>query len=147
VEKSKKELKYFSIIILILVFLALLRGIVDVCLNGLPDIKDLPDGVTKEMVKAVGIVIVSLGFIFLLPQLYIGVKGLIVASKANAKGKAHIVWAIILALVAILSSIFGIIDLVKDFNLDNSINLLGSLIDVFLFVFYYVYARRVSLGK
>lgn len=146
-EKSKKELKAFSILVLAFVAFILIRSIVDLSLNGLPQVNEVPKGVTKGMIKTTQIIMIVVSFIFLLPQIFIGVRGLKIANGANAKGKAHMVWAIIFVLLAILSSVASIVDLVKDFNFDNSINLLSSLIDLILFGGYYVYARKVYLGK
>ena len=142
-EQNKKELKWLSIVILALVALSLIRAIVNVCINGLPVAKDVPAGMTKELVQIVTIIAFVASLLLLLPQIYLGVKGLKIANGAES-GKAHLVWAIVLIVLSAIAAINGISNLTKVFNLDSVMNLLGPAVDVLLFVCYYVYARKIA---
>lgn len=141
-EKNRKELKSFSILILALVALSLIRAIVNVCLNGVPQIS-ATEGLTKEMIQVVSIIALVVSLLLLLPQIYVGVKGIKIANGAPS-GKAHIVWAIILAVCAVIALISAISALIKAFNFDSILNLIDPAVDVAAYVFYYIYARRVA---
>ena len=142
-EKNKKELKSFSILILALVGLTLIRSIVTVCIKGIPQSTEIPEGMTKELVQIVAIIAFAVGFVILIPQIYIGVKGILIANGAES-GKAHIIWAIILLICSGIAVISGISDLVKAFDIYAVLDLLGPIIDCAVFAFYYIYARKVA---
>lgn len=141
-EKNRKELKSFSILILALVAFSLIRTIVDLCLNGVPQIS-ATEGLTKEMIQVASIIALVISFLLLLPQIYVGVKGIKIANGATS-GKAHIVWALILAVLAGIALIYAIFNLTKAFNFDSIMNLIDPAIDVATYVFYFIFARRVA---
>ena len=72
-EKNRKELMTFSIVILVLAAFTLVKLIVNACVNGLPQITEIPEGFTKEAVQVITIIAYVLSFLTLLPQIYIGV--------------------------------------------------------------------------
>lgn len=142
-EKNRKELKVLSIVILAFIALTMIKALVTVCVNGLPQATEIPQGMTAETVKIVAIVFLVLGFIVAIPQIYVGVKGILVAN-GTASGKGHIIWALILAILAGVSVISGISELTKGFSVDSVLGVLDPAIDLALFVSFYVYARRVA---
>lgn len=142
-EKERKELKWFSILILALATFSLIRAIVSVCVNGLPQPTEIPEGMTKEIANIVVIISFALSLVALLPQIYVGVKGIKIANGAPS-GKAHIVWAIILAVFAVIAVISAIINLTKVLNFDTVLKALDPAIDVIIYVFYYIYARKIA---
>lgn len=142
-EKNRKELKVLSIVILAFIALTMIKALVTVCVNGLPQATEIPQGMTAETVKIVAIVFLVLGFVVAIPQIYVGVKGILVANGA-AGGKGHIIWALILAILAGVSVISGISELTKGFSVDSVLGVLDPAIDLALFVSFYVYARRVA---
>ena len=146
-EKNRKNLRDFSIIILALVALSLIRSIVTVCINGFPQPTNIPEGMTKEIAKVITIITFALSFVLLLPQIYLGVKGIKIANGSSTSGKAHIIWALILIVFSAITVISSISDLTKAFNLDSVLNLLGPVVDLALFAFYYIYARKVANDK
>ena len=142
-EKDRKELKTLSILILALVAFSLVKLIVDVCVNGIPQITQIPQGLTKEIVDVIVIITLALTCVAFLPEIYIGIKGIRVANN-NAKGKAHLVWAIILIVFSVIAVAGGISNLVKNVDAMNIINLFDVVLDVLLYVAYFVYARRIA---
>ena len=142
-EKERKELKWFSILILALATFSLVSAIVRVCVKGLPQLTEIPEGMTKEMANIVVIISFALSLVALLPQIYIGVKGIKIANGAPS-GKAHIVWAIILAVFAVIAVISAISSLTKVLNFDTVLNVLDPAIDVVIYVFYYIYACKIA---
>lgn len=142
-EKNRKNLRDFSIIILALVALSLIRSIVTVCINGFPQPTNIPEGMTKEIAKVITIITFALSFVLLLPQIYVGVKGIKIANGATS-GKAHIIWALILAVFAGITLISAISGLTKAFNFDSIMNLIDPAVDFAAYVFYFIYARRIA---
>jgi hypothetical protein len=123
---------------------ALLKD-VTALLTALKDGADLPEteGMTKEMANVVVIISFVLSLVALLPQIYVGVKGIKIANGAPS-GKAHIVWAIILAVFAAIAVISAISNLTKVLNFDAVLTALDPAIDVVIYVFYYIYARKIA---
>ena len=145
-EKNRKELKSFSLLILLIVALELIRNIVTACVNGIPEIKEIPEVMTKDMVNAVAVVVFVLTFVVFIPQIYVGIKGIKIANGAES-GKAHIIWAVILMIFAGISVITGISALTKAVSFDAVMDLVGPAVDFIVFAFYFVYARRVANGN
>ena len=144
-EKNRKELKAFSILILIVVALDLIRVIVNLCVNGIPQITEIPEGMTETMVQISSVIAFALSIFIFLPQIYVAVRGIKIANGA-ASGKAHIILAFILAALAVVATISSIYDTFKVFNFDTVIDLLGPVIDCIVFTFYCIYARKVAKG-
>jgi uncharacterized membrane protein len=141
--KNRKELKLISILILVLVAVTFIRVIVDACLNGIYQFKEIPNGMTEDMMKVRSIIAFVLSFAMFFPQIYVGVKGLELA-KDSTKGKAHIVLVVILIIVFGVSAISGVVSLAKNFDSMKLLEVFDAVADVALFGCYYVYARRVE---
>jgi len=144
-EKNRKELKAFSILILVVVALELIRAIVGLCVNGIPKVTEIPEGMTEDMVQISSIIAFALSLAIFIPQIYVAIKGIKVAN-GEASGKAHMIWAVILAILAGVSVVSGISGLFKEFNFDAVMDLLGPAIDFLMFALYYVYARKIAKG-
>jgi hypothetical protein len=139
-EKNKKELKLLSIAILVLAALVVVKSILNVCING---IKVEPvEGLSAEVVQVIAIIAFVLSFVVLLPQIYVGIKGIQIANGAKS-GKAHIVWAVILAVFAVIALISSFGGLAK-FSFNAVLNVITPAIDVLLYVCYIIYARKVA---
>lgn len=143
-EKNKIELKVVSILILAFIVMSIAGNVINACVNGLPTVNEVPEGLTKEAVDIIAIVIFALTFVVCLPQIYIGIKGLRISNGASAGGKAHKVWAIILAIFAVIALISSISGVVKAFSVPKLVNLLDPIIDVALYAYYYVLCRRIE---
>ena len=145
-EKNKKELKSFSILILAIVALSLIRNIVGLCVSGIPQPTESFEGMTQDMVQTISIISFVLALVLFVPQIYLGIKGIMIANGATS-GKTHIVWAIILIIISIIALIFELVTLINAFNIDTVMNALEPAIELALFAFYYVYACRVKNEK
>lgn len=143
-EKNKKELKTFSLLILLFVALSLIKNIVSLCVNGIAVPSEIPQGMSKEMVQTIATITVAISFIIYIPQIYVGVKGIKVAEGKASGGRAHITWALILAILAGIALISAFSELIKVFNFDAILNLVDPALDLIVFAFYYVYARKVA---
>lgn len=143
-EKNRKDLKAYSIVILAFVALVLIQNIIELCVAGLPQPTEILEGMTEEIYKIAVIVILVISFIFLIPQVYIGVKGIMVANNPEIGGKAHIGWAFALAIISALALISSIFDLIKVFNVPNVLTVITTAIDVIVFICYYIIARKIA---
>ena len=141
--KNRKELKNLSIAILLFVLIDVIMIIINLCTDGMPQISEIPEGFTEGMVKAASIVTLILTFAVFIPQIYVGAKG-IKAANGTAHGRAHIVWAVILAIFAGISVISNISNLTKVTTVDNALNLAIAAADLMLFALFFVYARKVA---
>ena len=145
-KKNRKELKAFSILVLVILAIELIRSIIELCITGIPSASEIPGGATEGMVRASYIIAFVLVFILAIHEIYVGIKGIKIANGAKS-GKAHIIWAVILAIIAGLSFISAISGIFSKFSIDGLFDLLGAGINLALFAFYYVYACRVAKGK
>ena len=142
-EKNKKDLKALSLVILFLAALTLVRIVVNVCVNGLPKVE--LEGVTPEVTNIVAIVALALSCVLLLPQVYVGVKGLKIANGGQGN-KWHIVIAIILAICSLTAVVSSAISMFKSFNFDTSLTVVDHFLDVAIFIMYIITARKIAKG-
>lgn len=106
---AKQNLKILSILVLALAGLSIVRGIIEIFTISY---SQLPAGITQGQFFAAQLVVVIVGLIFTLPQIYVGVKGLKVCANPDSS-KGHIVWATILFVIALLALISPISSLIK----------------------------------
>ena len=140
-ENYRKHLRDMSIIVLVFSLITCAINILSL-LKGF-NADNLPEGATPGLVLATQIVMGVLSIVFLLPELYIGVKGIKIAKNPDSS-KAHIVWAIILAVFAGVHTISCISGLTDGGNfVDGLINLLGAALDVAIYVLYVFCAKKV----
>lgn len=143
--ESRKQLKISSIVVLIFAGLAILKSVFELLFIEL-DTAGMPEGTTETALLITKIVVAALFVLVSIPQIYVGFKGLAIAKNpASYKGRAHIVWAIILMVVAALSIISPVIEIVNKVSVYDNVRLvLGSLVEVFVFIEYIKYAKEVS---
>lgn len=144
-EQSKKNLKSMSIVMLILAGLSLVSFILDLIFTDYN--VEAFEGVSKEVLTAAVIIVGILGFIILLPQVYIGIKGIKVAKNPDSS-KAHIVWATILFIISVIGVVLFSAQV---FASDKSgamsaVKICDVVIDVMLYCMYLQYAREVRAG-
>ena len=141
-EKTRKQLKEISVVILILAAFSLIRAVVDVILTDFSQASRL-EGVTPGLILATQIFLIVFAFVLMIPEIYVGVKGIKIAN-ASSSSKAPIVWAVILAIfsgVGVISSVSSLIqqgDLVGDL-----LELADKVVDVLLYITYINYAKKL----
>lgn len=143
--EKKKDLKIVSIAILALLGLTLITTIINACVNGIPQIQ-ATEGLTKDVLKIASICAFVLTFVLLLPQVYIGVKGIKIANGGEF-GKAPFVWVIILAILAVIATISALSNMFKAFNFDTILGVVDCALDVVLYVCYYLCIRSIAKAK
>ena len=137
-EKSRKYLKFMSEIILIFLTFSFIRTMLEVLLVKV-DIENIP---TQFLIIAKIMLCVIYALLYA-PQVYIGVKGIKVANAPDSS-KAHIVWAVIFLVFALLSIISSVSGLIKAEDVTSNIFvLIDATIDFVLYLFYVKFAKQV----
>ena len=141
-KETKRNLKVLSYVILALAAYSLIRVALDIFL--FTDFSSLPEGATATTVLIGQITVIVVSFLLLLPQVYVGVKGIKVSNTPDSS-KAHIVWAIILAVFSAIGVVGAVSDLVgKNGELvGNLLETADMVIDVCLYITYAKYAKQI----
>lgn len=148
-EQNKKNLKAMSIVVLILAGLSLLSILFELFFGNLNEAfksASLPEGATDGVILVAKIVIAAISLLLLLPQIYIGIKGIKVAKNPD-NSNGHIVWGIILIIVTaigVISPISGIIQGGAIFG--NIADLCSIIVDIVILYEYVVFAKAVKNG-
>ncbi len=145
-EKQRKLLKEYSVVILIFVAISLVKMIVELCLYGFSLSGLGVEGIDEQLVKIVSVIVFVIALLFLIPDFYVGVKGI---KEANAPtgARAHIVWSLILAILYTIGTVSSAIDLVNGVNLDKVLDALNVALDAIVFFGYYFVAKKVANAK
>ena len=145
-EQTKKSLKITSIIVLVLAGLTLLNVIFELILGELTK-AEIPEGSPDNILLITQIFLLVVTVLLLLPQVYIGLKGLKMAKTPDAS-KGHIIWGIILLAWAVFGMISPLIAVIKQEAVsDNVSTLLSMLVEVTAFFEYVKYARAVAKAE
>ena len=142
-EQTKKNLKTTSMLVLLFAALNLIRVIVSLIFDGFGS----TEGATDGAVLVANIIVLVVTVICLIPQVYIGLKGIKVANAPDSS-KAHVIWAMILFVITVLSLISPVIGLIKkDTGSDNVGTLLSLLLEGIIYFEYVKYARDIAKGN
>ena len=141
-EQSRKYLKLSSIAVLALALFSMLQ-LVSELLFGDINQAAIPEGAPDNILLITRIILFAVAFLLVLPNIYIGIKGMRIAKKPNAS-KAHIVWAIILLAFACLSIIEPVVTCVSDgMKYENISAVLSIAVEITVFFEYIKYAMDV----
>ena len=140
-DKNRKNLFVISIVILAWVVWSIAKSIVEICINGGLELPEV-EGVSKEIMLVAAIIALVIVYIALVPQIYIGIKGIKIAKGAQS-GKAHIVWAIILGAIAALGFVSSLAGLGK-FSADVLLDIGTSACSLALYACYISFACKIA---
>lgn len=141
--KERKQLKEYSVVILILAVLSLVRLIVDVCVYGFDPSTVNIEGANDDIIKASLIITFVLSIILFIPDIYVGFKGMKEAKNPTG-ARAHIVWALILAILATIATVSSIVDIANTFNVSKLLQVVDVAADAAIFFAYYLTAKKVA---
>ncbi len=149
-EKARKNLKAMSIIVLALAGLSFLNIIFELFfgeLNGALNNAAIPEGSPENIILIARIFILVVSFLVLLPQAYIGIKGIKIAEKPNSS-KGHIIWGIILIVFTALGLVSPFLALIQGSGdaFGNIASLCSIGVDVFILCKYVAYAKTIREG-
>ena len=141
---SRNHLKEASFLVLLFTAFSFIRMIIQLFVGF--EANPTQVGVSHEIIVATRIVMLVVGLILLLPQLYVGVKGMKIA-KNPTSSKGHIVWAVILLVFSAFGIIATVSSIAEQVNVvDNVITLVNHALDVIVYCMYIKYANRVLKG-
>ena len=141
-EQSRKNLKFMSIAMIILALLSLGRVALELIFTDF-NVESVPDATAVTEFIAV-IVLAVVGFILMLPQLFIGLKGMRVANNPDSS-KGHITWATILLVISIIALVAYGIQAIKTGEYKENVSaILNMLLDVVLYSTFIKYAKEVK---
>ena len=141
---SRNHLKEASFLVLLFTAFSFIRMIIQLFVGFEADPTQV--GVSHEIIVATMIVVFVVGLILLLPQLYVGVKGMKIA-KNPTSSKGHIVWAVILLVFSAFGIISTVTSIAEQINVvDNVITLVDHALDVIVYCMYIKYANQVLKG-
>jgi hypothetical protein len=141
---SRNHLKEASFLVLLFTAFSFIRMIIQLFVGFEADPTQV--GVSHEIIVATMIVMFVVGLILLLPQLYVGVKGMKIA-KNPTSSKGHIVWAVILLVFLAFGIISTVTSIAEQINVvDNVITLVDHALDVIVYCMYIKYANKVLGG-
>lgn len=145
-KEHRKHLKISSAIILILAVISFVRLAIDfLFIDEKPAI--LPDGSGEGVILITRIILVAISLIFLLPEIYVGVKGLRIASKPQP-AKAHIIWAVVLIFFAVWGLIDPIAAIIQHGTiLENAYAICSGIVSVAAYAVYIKSARAIANGR
>ena len=145
-EQSRKRLKITSLIVLLFAALTLLNIVSELLLGDINDVA-IPDGAPSNILLVTKIFATVVSVLLLVPQVYIGLKGLKEAKQPD-KSKVHIVWGIILFALAIIGLISPAVAVIKqEAVFANVSQMLSVLVEVLVFFDYIKAAIDVRAGK
>lgn len=150
-EQTRKYLKTSSIVVLVLAGLSLLNILFELffgTLNAEMINAAIPEGAPNNILQIARIFILVVSILLLLPQAYIGIKGLII-SKRPDDSKGHIIWGIILMIFTALGLLTPFLAFIQG-NGDafgNVSELCSIAVDVFVLFEYVRYAIAVRNGN
>ena len=141
-EKNKKNLKVLSILILALAVYSLIRIVLSVFSIDLNP-EDLTDGASATLLLIGQIFVCVVSFILLIPQIFVGIKGIKVSNNPDSS-KAHIVWAVILTVLSVIGILSPASELIKGVAvLDNLLAVADMVLDAIIYSEYINYAKKL----
>ena len=142
-EQAKKNLKIESFIVLLFAGLTLLRAATEIIFTDFSGVT-LPADAPKNTILIAQIVLASITLLMLWPQIYIGIKGLVIAKNPNTT-RRHIFWGKVLFVFAILSMISPAIAIIRQEEIgENTYMILSLLVEVVIFFDYVKHAKAVA---
>ena len=104
----------------------------------------IPEGSPDNILAITKTFILVVSALLLLPQLYLGFKGLRVAANPNSS-KGHIVLAIVIFIFVLISAVTAIQGIASGEETDSNVSaLLSLMVEVAIYFEYILYAIRVA---
>ena len=147
-EKARKNIKVTAICIMVLALLKVVASIVNFVTKGveIPESMITPE-LTRDALHAIMVVVWVVTLILHLPSFYVGFKGLKVAKNPD-NSKAHIVWATILLVFAVISVLSQVGELSKATDmLDAILKIVDEVCIGVLYIFYILEAKKIRAGE
>ena len=142
---SRNHLKEASFLVLLFTAFSFVRIVINFFTVGF-DAELGQVGVSQELVVVAMVILFVINLVLLLPQLYVGVKGMKIAKNPTST-KGHIAWAVVLLVFSAFGIISAVSSVAEQINIvDNVIALVDHALDVTVYCMYIKYANRVLKG-
>lgn len=103
----------------------------------------VPEGSPENMIEITKIFVMVVAAVMVLPQIYVGIKGVRIARDPDSSG-GHIFWAVVLFLLSLVRIVASVIDLVNSGGAGEGFSpIIDGIIEAFFYVEFITYARRV----
>ena len=141
-EQTTKRFKTASLMVLLFAGLSLLETVSELLFGELNS-AEIPEGAPENVLMITKIILLVLALLFLLPKLYVGLKGLRVAKNPNTS-KGHIVWAMIIFVFAVLDLIKPVSGLfTQGFAYESLSTITSVVLELVIYYEYIKFAREV----
>lgn len=138
--ETRKNFKITSITVLVLAFAAFIKLLTGLFFEDMSS----AGNVDADAVFATQIILLVLSSVLLLPRIYVGVKGLIVAKDPSGRSNGHIIWAIILLVLSIMSVFDPVVAMInKESVAQNLPSLAISILEASVYFAYIKYGKAV----
>ena len=139
---SSSRLREASFLVLLFTAVTLIRLAVRFFVVGF-DVDPSQVNASRELILIATIILFVINLICLIPQTYVGIRGIKIAENPTST-KGHIVWAVILLAFAVFSIIHTSIGIAESKKLTDSIFVLADhSLDVIVYCMYIKYANQV----
>ena len=139
---SRRRLKEASFLVLLFTAFTLIRLAVRFFVVVF-DVDPSQVNASRELILIATIILFVINLICLIPQTYVGIRGIKIAENPTST-KGHIVWAVILLAFAVFSIIHTSIGIAESEKLTDSIFVLADhSLDVIVYCMYIKYANQV----
>ena len=142
-EQTRKNLKTVSVVVLALAGLSLLNLLFEIFFGELGN-ATVPEGAPENTLLITQIFVLVISVLLLLPQAYVGIKGIRIA-KTPDSSKGHIIWGIILVVFTAAGLLSPFLALVRGEGVafENIAELCSIMVDVSILVAYVSYAMAI----
>ncbi len=142
-DRTRKNLMAFSIFILGYAAYTLISLGLELFLGGGFDNVTVPEGSPENIINITKTFVMIVTVVMVLPQIYVGIKGICVARNPDSSG-AHIFWAGVLFLFALVGIVSSVIDLMNNSGTDGVFSsIVDGAIEAVFYLEFITYARAV----
>ena len=142
-EKTRKNLKITSIVLLIWAGSSIFNILGEICFGEFNNAA-APEVGSVNILLITKIILLTISALLLWPQIYIGIKGLKIAKAPNSS-KRHIFWATVLLVFSIIGLISSSLELLNSEAVyQNTGSILSMLIEICMYFEYIKYAKEIA---
>ena len=140
-EKARKNLKISSVFVLLFALFYLIQALAELMFGEVAGLEE-----PENVVRVTKIFIAVVAVLLTLPKIYVGIRGMRIAKNPVAT-RGHMVWAVIIFVFSALGLIEPIAGYFQQGNAyENTTALCSVLLEMAVYVEYFVYARAVWIG-
>lgn len=143
-DKTRRRLMAFSLFILGFAAYTLVSLGLELFLGSGFDNLTVPEGAPENIIDITKTFIIVVTLLLVLPQIYVGIKGVRVARNPDSSG-GHIFWAVVLFIFALVSIVSALINLVSNGGAGDGFSMMiDGAIEAIFYLEFIIYARRVK---